>query len=307
MIRFRYSNSLPDWKKHSALYLYNEADHLRLQSDTDWHLFECIDPNGAILARIAFHISAQVASSPLRSPFGSIELFKNLSQAQLKEFMGVVYWQLQDLDVKEIKIRSFPDLYAETFGKRISTALVALGFQKTIEVDSIIKVSRTSFEKIIKPSERQKLRKSAVEFQFRQAESNRLKVIYAFIKKCRDERDQLLSMKLSELEKLVATFPKQIYFFEAGNKELAAVSIVIRVSDKILYTFYYAHNSKFNRISPVVFLMEGIYKFAQREKVKIIDLGTSMLDGKINQPLLHFKKSIGGISNNKVTFSKLVE
>lgn len=307
MIRFRYSNSLPDWKKHSALYLYNEADHLRLQSNTDWHLFECIDPNGAILARIAFHISAQVASSPLRSPFGSIELFKNLSQAQLKEFMGVVYWQLQDLDVKEIKIRSFPDLYAETYSKRISTALVALGFQKTIEVDSIIKVSRTSFEKIIKPSERQKLRKSAAEFQFRQAESNRLKVIYAFIKKCRDERDQLLSMKLSELEKLVATFPKQIYFFEAGSKELAAVSIVIRVSDKILYTFYYAHNSKFNRISPVVFLMEGIYKFAQREKVKIIDLGTSMLDGKINQPLLHFKKSIGGSSNNKVTFSKLVE
>lgn len=307
MIRFRYSNSLPDWKKHSALYLYNEADHLRLQSNADWYLFECIDLNGAILARIAFHISAQVASSPLRSPFGSVELFKNLTQTQLNEFVGVVYWQLQDLGVKEIKIRSFPELYSETNSKRISTALVALEFQKTIEIDSLIKVSRTPFEKIIKPSERQKLRKSATEFQFRQTESNRLKVIYSFIKKCRDERDQLLSMKLSELEKLVATFPKQIYFFEAGNKELAAVSIVIRVSDRILYTFYYAHNSKFNRISPVVFLMEGIYKFAQREKIKIIDLGTSMLDGKINQPLLHFKKSIGGISNNKVTFSKLLE
>jgi len=53
--------------------------------------------------------------------------------------------------------------------------------------------------------------------------------------------------------------------------------------------------------------MSGIYQFAQQEKVKMIDLGTSMAGRKINKSLLHFKKSIGGRSNNKATFRKLLE
>lgn len=307
MIRFRYSESLSTWKKHRSLYLYNEANHLRLQSGTGWHLFEWLDSSDELIARIAFHVSGQIASSPARAPFGSIELFKKATQSLLIEFLEVVYWQLQDLGVKEIIIRSFPDLYSSVNSKYVYATLTAMEFEKTTEVDSLIKVSRTPFEKIIKPSERQKLKKSTMKFQFQQTDTSRLKAIYTFIKQCRDEREQSLSMKLGDLEKLTITFPERIYFFEAGRAELAAAAIVIRVSDKILYTFYYAHHSKFNRISPIVFLMAGIYKFAQQEKIRMIDLGTSMTEGKINQSLLHFKKSIGGHLSRKVAFRKLLE
>jgi hypothetical protein len=54
----------------------------------------------------------------------------------------------------------------------------------------------------------------------------------------------------------------------------------------------------------VVLLIDGIYELAQSQGVKMIDLGTSMLEGKVNRSLLHFKKSIGGQSNRKLIFEK---
>ena len=55
---------------------------------------------------------------------------------------------------------------------------------------------------------------------------------------------------------------------------------------------------------PVVLLISGIYELARQQGIELIDLGTSMLNGKINRSLLHFKRSIGGQSNRKLIFEK---
>ena len=95
-----------------------------------------------------------------------------------------------------------------------------------------------------------------------------------------------------------------LLFQVADESHLAAAAIVIKVSDKILYTFYYAHDKKFNKISPVVQLISGIYEYAQARNFTLIDLGTSMVDGKINRSLIQFKKSIGGKPSDKYIFEK---
>ncbi|HNV27973.1 MAG TPA: hypothetical protein PKJ83_02480 [Cyclobacteriaceae bacterium] len=265
----------------------------------------CESGTEKVYARISFHIKSGLAQSPLRAPFGSVEVYKRLNEIQLKEFLEKVQGQLVKLGIKEIAIRNFPELYDKHLSQQVNGVLRKLQFTQQETISSIIQVSEKTFDKKIKVSERQKLKKAIELFQIEQIDSSDLKKIYSFIATCRKERNQSLSMSLGELQKTISVFPDRFYLFKASRKdEIAASAIVIQVSKKILYTFYYAHAKKYNRVSPVVFLIAGIYDFASNNKYELIDLGTSMIDGHVSRSLLHFKKSIGGISSGKVTYTK---
>lgn len=260
-----------------------------------------------MIGRIAIHISSKGATSPLRAPFGSFEFFQSVTKPQLFFFLKNILLELEKWKVKEITIRNFPDLYHTSLSQKIASVARDWGFSIHTEVDSIIPVTRYSFERIIKISERQKLRKSRQVFTFSQTKPKKFKQIYLFIKQCRTERRQSLSMTYPALKRVMNVFPDRFYFFEVGNEsETAAAAIVIQVNPEVLYTFYYAHSSRFNRISPTVMLLAGIYDFAKQRGVKKIDLGTSMLDGRVNRNLFHFKRSVGGVSNDRLIFKKFL-
>lgn len=294
------------WKSQPALYLYNDPKHLLLQSNSGWHVFTLQDVTSAdIIARIAFHIKSGIAESPVRAPFGSIEIYGKISQHQLDGFLKGVLERLSQLTVRKVIIKNFPTIYNENHARLIHSGLSDLKFTSHQEIDSCILVGKGSFERGIKISERQKLKKSKSIFQFYQRDLHHLKRVYAFIQDCREAKGQSLSMSLLDLQKVVRAFPNRFYIFEVGNKEeIAAAAIVIHVHKEILYTFYYAHTKKYDRISPIVFLISGIYSFSKQKKIAKIDLGTSMLEGQVNRSLLHFKKSIGGVSTGKLTYSK---
>jgi hypothetical protein len=292
----------------ATTFLFNHPNHLHLQSVTGWHAFEYREvKTDKVCARISFHLKADEAWSPLRAPFGGIELYRKLNEDDLDHFMIQVEKQLGKLGAKRIVIRNAPDLYNEEQSKLLKHVLLKWGFEASEEVSSIILLDGKSFSQKIKISERQKLKKAANVFQFSKLSKSALNKLYKFIASCREERQQSLSMSLVDLKKLVATFPNRLLFFKAGTEtEIASAAIAIRVSKDVLYTFYYAHSKDHNRISPVVFLISGIYDFAIQHKYKMIDLGTSMIDDEVNKPLLHFKKSIGGVTNKKITFTKVL-
>ncbi len=289
-----------------ANYLFNEGDHALLQSKRGWHIFEYREVNSLkVWARFLVYVKSGEAHSPLKAPFGSVELFQKLSEVHLTDFLEQVQAQLSHLRVKQLVIRNTPDLYDLQTSTLLQAVLKKLGFESAEEVSSILLIDEKPFERKIKISERQKLKKAAATFQFEKVSSKELKKIYSFIAACRKEKNQNLSMSLRDLQKTISVFPDRFFLFTVGSKtELAAAAIVIQVSKNILYTFYYAHAKRYNRISPVVFLMSGIFEFAASKKYKLIDLGTSMIDGHVNRTLLHFKKSIGGVSNKKLTFYK---
>jgi hypothetical protein len=290
-------------------FLFNHPVHLQLQSRIGWHVFEyCELKTQRVYARISFHINGGEARSPLRAPFGSLEFYRKLSEEQVTDFIDQVFHYVNKLGAKKIVIRNAPDLYNEAQSNFLKQVFLKSGFDFEEEVSSIILINENSFEKKIKISERQKLKKASNVFIFSKVNKSKLNELYKFIASCREERQQSLSMTLIELKKLVAAFPTRLLFFKVGTEEeTTAAAIVIRVSNEVLYTFYYAHTKAHNRISPVVFLISGIYEFAKHHHYKMIDLGTSMLDGQVNKSLLHFKKSIGGITNKKLTFTKVLK
>jgi len=292
--------------RDQATYLFNEGDHLSLQSKRGWHIFEYIELNSLqVYARILFHVKDGQASSPFKAPFGSVESFRKLNEVQLTYFLEEVQRQLIILRVKKVTIRNSPDLYDRQTSSLLQSVLKKLGYEDSEEVSSIILIDGKPFERKIKISERQKLKKASGIFEFKHAGRKELSKIYSFIATCRMERSQTLSMSLRDLQKTISFFPDRFFLFTVGTRtDLAAAAIVIQVSRNILYTFYYAHAKKYNRISPVVLLISGIYDFASTKKFRMIDLGTSMIEGHVNRPVLHFKKSIGGVTNKKVTFNK---
>ncbi len=286
-------------------FLFNSHRHLWLQSGKSWRIYEALEEDtGAVKVRINFHIDAGEASSPFRAPFGFLEIYRKISSNELTGFFSLIEADLKNRGVRKIQIKSYPEVYDKNFGL-VEEVLKRLQYSVTQEVSSIIPVDRKPFDKKIKVSERQKLRKAKHLFSFEKVKRIYVKEIYSFIEACRNERNQSLSMSFTELNKAISNFPRNFSFYRVNDASgSAAAAIVISVSKEILYTFYYAHARRFDKVSPVVLLMDGIYEVAQEQGIEMIDLGTSMVNGKVNRSLLHFKKSIGAQTNRKLIFEK---
>jgi hypothetical protein len=297
---------LPKTFSPSALYLYNTPAHLLLQSEKGWVVFELIGHKAKVCARICMNLKNKVAASPVRAPFGSCEMYAKVGSGVLGSFLSFVEETLLKKKVKHVLIKSWPVLYQATQATKLYNVLVnKLRFTTTPEVSSVIQVNKNTLLSQMKVSERQKAVKAAKLFSFNVCSAPQDKLVYDFILSCRKERNQTLSLSWNKLRQTVKAMPERFLFFSlASETDLAAAAVVIRVSDTIWYTFYYAHAAKYNKVSPVVYLLSCIYEYASKQKVKLIDLGTSMLDAKVNEPLLHFKQSVGAVTTSKFVFSK---
>ncbi len=296
----------PIQKPRAAIsnYLFTHPNHFYLQKKRGWKSLG-LKVNGKAISQITFYISLNTALSPLKAPFGSMQSNRHLTSEEMTFFIHHCLMFLKDQGVKNIEIRNFPEAYEPIVTKLLYNGLLSHGFTARQHISSIIIVDEKDFESKINTSEKQKLRKCRSTLQFHKAQADQLPRIYRFIETCRLEKKQNLSMSLTELKKTINLFPKNFFLFEIVNTTgTAAAGVVIKVNREILYTFYYAHSKEFDKISPVVFLLSGIYQFAQRANYKLIDLGTSMTGDEINKPLLHFKKSIGGKPSPKFIFEK---
>jgi len=298
--------TLPKTFSQPALHVYNTPAHLLLQSKKGWLIFELIGPQAEICARICVNIKNKIATSPARAPFGSCEIYAKVNATTVEKFLRYVDETVHKKGVKQFVIKDKPVLYEATQAKHLYKVLVhKLKFTTMQDVSSIISVSKTPLYAQMKISERQKAVKASKLFSFNICTSVEYKRVYDFIYTCRKERNQTLSLSWRELKRTLSGLPNRFLFFNlTDEKNIVAAAIVIRVSETIWYTFYYAHVSTYNKVSPVVYLLSCIYDCAAKEKVKLFDLGTSMLHTSVNKSLLHFKQSVGAKTTAKHTFIK---
>jgi hypothetical protein len=175
------------------------------------------------------------------------------------------------------------------------------------EVQAVL-TTEDSFSSRLSAWEKRRLRQAKeAGLIFRRLDSNQLKSVYQFILDCRVERDYILSIDWNTLKKTVDTFPDRFILFAVMHKdEFAAASISINVGNKILSNFHSAHPRKFDRLSPVVMLLKGIFDFCRENDFRLLDLGTSSLEGLPNFKLLDFKLGLGAHPTTKLTFKKLL-
>lgn len=293
--------------KPVAQFLFNTNDHIQLQSKEGWTCYYVLDKKKNCQAFIWLHLDKESAWSPLKAPFGSFEFKQGLDASILFDFIKYITQDLKSRGVRKLSIKQSVDAYSPANNALINTLLLNIGFTiVNAEAANFITVDMHQYETKLHAWEKRKLKQARREqFNFEILKKNRLTEVYTFIENCRAKKKYVLSMSLIDLKKLQQTIPNAIHLFSIKHdKEMIAACIAIKVSPTILYTFYYDHASDYQKISPVVMLIEGIYNFCTQNKIEMLDLGTAALQGRPNFNLLTFKQHLGASYSTKFTFEK---
>jgi hypothetical protein len=302
LYKFRVAN-LSKSSKGNSLFLYNSTRHSLAQTARGWKRFDLL--RGAkIVASISFNISDTTACSPVRAPFGGFEIREAVNDQVIETWWHQsIVEDLRTLGVKRVEIKSPPKILDENLFNAVDGLLQKQNPAKQDEFASMLSVDGNAFRKKITAAKRHRLEKNRSAFTFKKIPLSQIGAVYHFLSLCRKERGHQLSLTLPKVRALAKVFPRHVMLFGVQvDNEWGAMALVLRESKDVWYTFYYSHLQKFNKQSPTVFLIEQIYQCAQNNGVRWINLGTSMIDGEINRPLLHFKKSIGAETTIKRTY-----
>ena len=307
MIEFYKGVAPKGFKKDFESFLFNTNVHQKTQSKTGWKEFHLINKSKKkILASVAFHVAGNLARSPLKAPFGSYEFSDTVSHDKLSEFINAVDDSLMNIGVQKVEIINHPEIYHRQH-KTLVFSLIHLGYSPfQCHVSCGIKVDRKPLIEKMNKGKRKQLRHCLkIGLTFKKIPISRFNDIYDFIALCREERNQTLSLSRKELSKIIVALPKD--FMLVGvyrDKELIAASVCVRISKKILYTFYSAHLKKYDTLSPLTFLLSNLYDECFKNGFNLLDMGTSNINGTSNFNLLDFKLRIGGTMSPKFSFRK---
>lgn len=306
------SNFIPETPFDFQRYFFNEFNHLKHQGGENLFTFYWRNTDNQIIeARFSVIINNKVAYSPFRATFGGIEFNQSLSEISLHQFLEQVLSFLISKNIIEVHINSYPEKYLSEQQKHIlENCLQKLHFQiKYTEHNYEINVTDKSFlETITSPRAKQLLKKSLKSrFIFKRELNPKFTEIHQFVANSRLRKNRPMTMSLEQLTEHFQKFPDNFQIFSVYDIQiLMAVGVTIKINQDILYTFYLADNEDYLKVSPTIFLLSGIYEYAQKENYTILDLGIATDKGILNDGLARFKRSLGGkLSEKKTYFRKI--
>ena len=299
---------VPDgFKLDYEISLFNLDEHRLLQSNGEWISYHIIKEKKKIaVAGIHFHVSDGIASSPYRSPFGSIDASPDVEPSALFQFLQFIESDLLERGVKNIVIKNPPTLYNPELQTLLQVFLSNLGYQITTAEPGAILIVDKSGEQLSANWEKRKIKQAHdKDLELRHEEKRELKLIYDFIRNRRVQKGYPSSMTFDDLQRTVNNFPDRFLLSSVYQQGLmVAASICVRCNPHVLYHFYSDHNTSDKSTNPTVFLIRSLYQYCLENGIRLFDLGTSSLDGFPNFGLLNFKMRLGASPTTKFTFQK---
>lgn len=290
-------------------FFFNNAEHLCQQSDRPFCVITAL--NQITLqadARCTFFVEPNRAVSPVAAPFGSVEFIQTLPDPILSDLLDALIDEAQTTGVPVLRLVNYPHCYAPEQAHRLTEQLLKRGFQVTAaDQNSFLTITNDAFENIIDASERRRLRKcQRVGFQFMHWQCPDVDATTSFLARTRQQQGYVLALPLDRLGQLIQTFPNQFPIFAVmDGSAIAALTVAVRVRDDILYSFLPASDPGYHAYSPMVLLIDGLFRYCQQQQIRLFDLGVS-LDGN-HQPkpsLIRFKRNLGAQESLKFTFEK---
>lgn len=282
---------------------YHTSEYISSQPTTPQFSFcLCGSEQCQLLGKIHFYKQQGLqVISQLYAPFGSFD-GKNLPKEIAGYFLESVMKLLAEKGIRGISVIHPSPCYGT--GQIWEKLFTDAGFSAQPSVNYHLEIDKYPLMNKLHNMEKRKLSKGR-HFEFSIQPIEALYDVYCFIESCRKERAQSLSLSFERMLKVVNNSPNNFLLctVHAGN-QLAAASVIIRVNSSCWYQFYPAHSKRFNKESPMVFLLSELYNFAQYRKVQILDLGTSELNGLPLQGLLKFKSRMGAVKTYKTLYRK---
>ena len=236
-----------------------------------------------------------------------MQLAVGVTTAQLHALLDAAESQLRQRGVQRLALRGYPFAYAPAEAATLAETLRQRGYRVALAEQNYYLDPVRDYETHLHPSERRRLDKCRRHgLHFEQEPPFLLPAAYAFIQNCRQERGQELSLPLARVQELFRRFPQEHFLFSVRQPDgdWAAVTVAIRVDERVLYNFYPASPLRCNALSPVVLLNEGLHAFARASNLTVLDLGTSTLDSGPNASLLRFKRHLGGVAGLRLSWER---
>jgi len=268
--------------------------------------------SGEVLSTIHFaEPSPGVFRSPRLGTFGSFD-FKELPSIELVElFADETERILRDRGATEVEIISPPFAHAPELSHLVFLALHHRGYRATPHsLNQSVRLDDRPFSARVDADGRRRLvRARGAGLEARKLTSlQELADAYDVILDNTRRKGYQLSMTCDRVREMAETFGDRVYGFGVFRQaQPAAASITIRVSQDVVYVFYWGDAAGFSDVSPTILLAETIYDHARSEGARWMDIGTSTNDGAPNYGLIHFKRNLGCEASLKLAYSKTLE
>jgi len=284
--------------------MYQLPGYLKAQPTLpDFNYWLTLPSVSKICGSICFYRSDKKAISQQYAPFGGFDGIQ-VNTEIANDFIEFILESLNDQGVEEIEIIS----PAGAYRPHVAWEQVYNhhGFSKKQAVNHHLELDQIPLDRKMHKMEQRKLARSK-QFDFDVHSIGKLEEIFDFIQACRKEKGQQLSMNFAQLSLVANQLPDRFVLVSASvDRQIAAAAIVLKVNSNCWYQFYPAHSLRFNRESPMVFLLTRLYQLALNQGAKVLDLGTSQLNGRPLEGLLAFKERVGGVISYRDTYSKVI-
>ncbi|GAB3491600.1 hypothetical protein GCM10027341_04810 [Spirosoma knui] len=290
-------------------FLFNDPAHIRQQGQRPFYTVSALNKATQLAeARCTIFWEPTATVSPLAAPFGSIEFASNLPDAVLLDLLTALIETSKKAGASTLRLVNYPRCYAPEQTDRLHQLFAEQGFcTVSTHPTFYIPVSHKPFEAHLAQSERRRLRKcQRAGFQFIHWQDPDMDAAITFLGTTYQQRGYRLSITPERLKDVLYQFRDQFSVFAVMNYErIAALVITVRVSDTILYSFLPGSHADYRTYSPMVMLIDGLYRYCQQLGISLLDLGLSVDGNQLPKPsLIQFKRNLGAQESPKLVVEK---
>ena len=262
-----------------------------------------------VRAVVHFWVENSRALSPLRAPFGGVEMADFVPNDILEPFLRFVLLQLENTGVQQWVVRLAPAGIEPWHSSLHVPVLMKLGFRLTeAEVNHHLFIHPGAFATGLHHSLRRRLNNCRqAGYAFSEESAEQLEEVGAFIGKTRNQEGLSFGMTPASLQQQFGTLPDACFLFTVRDEgRIIAASVGVRLDERVLYSFGLVQDQEYAAASPLVLLTEGLYNWAADHHYQVLDLGTSALPDGPDYPLITLKERLGGVPSLRLKFQKSV-
>ncbi|WP_296705563.1 hypothetical protein [Algoriphagus sp.] len=267
----------------------------------DFHLVK----NSKKKAIITFSISKdQKAKSIPLAPFGGFYILEKIQSDSLEIFINEITAYLLEIGINKIEITIAPKPY-EGYYDLINYLLFKNGFSPKNLLCHQFFLGRKKIKKWVNLEQSK--------FQSK-TQKQGIKIIsdsinnFNFLNDIRQwnmERGYQMNFDENRIILQVSEYPERYFLISVLDlKNPIAHCLAVKLFPDTLYYFLSAINPKSHLKNGGDILLYQLFKLANEEKVRLIDLGSSDLGNDVNHPLMFFKSRFANDFSNKITWAK---
>jgi hypothetical protein len=297
----KFSVTVNSFLNSSANNYFNKETYFKHYSkDIKAYYFQLIRKSDSkVYATFSFYENEKKSLySPLYGTFGGVSAQEDINFELLELFISSLIKKILST-YNHIVIKLNPLAYNQRVCSKSINILTRIGFQfSSVDLNYSFDVnSSIQYNEFLSNGNKKKLKQCLRDGLFvKQLELEDYSKAYDVILINRTSKNYTISVTRDQFEGMVNSFGKDILCFgvySPNSKNLIASSICIRVSEEVLYVFYWGDVPSESTHSPIIILSSYLYDFCLKNNFKVLDIGTSTINGQPISGLVRFKENIG--------------